>query len=76
MASHFQTDAENRLGFKKYFSGLGDDMWKDAIGMIKYIGKRGADVAPMGENSNTGLRINDVSVNSFFKPSLVNEDFV
>lgn len=67
MASHFQTDAENRLGFKKYLGGLGDDMWKDAIDMIKYAGKRGADVAPMGDDSNSGLRMNDVRGYSYLK---------
>lgn len=71
MGSHFQTDAENRLGFAKYLHSLGDVMWKDAVDMIKYAGQRGADVAPKGDDSNTGLRMNDVSLDSFHKISIL-----
>lgn len=61
MSSHFETDAENRLGFGKYLDNLADSMWNDAVELVKYAGKRGAGVAPLSGDEGTGLRIQDVS---------------
>jgi len=66
MASHFETDYENRLGFGKYLDDIADSMWKDAIELVKYAGKRGASVSPLMEDSSTGLRITDL--NDAIKP--------
>ena len=60
-ASHFETDYENRLGFGKYLDGIADSMWTDAVELIKYSGKRGASVAPLMEDSDTGLRLTEVT---------------
>ncbi|XP_046450550.1 ferritin-1 heavy chain-like [Daphnia pulex] len=58
MSSHFDTDAENRLGFGKYLADLADTMWNNAVEIVKYTGKRGGSVAPLMDNSSgTGLRI-------------------
>ena len=57
MSSHFYTDSENRLGFAKYLSDLSDTMWNNAVEIVKYTGKRGANVAPLMDNSGSGLRI-------------------
>lgn len=57
MSSHFDTDAENRLGFAKYLDHLADTMWDDAIALVKYTGKRGSSVAPILDDENTGLRL-------------------
>ncbi|XP_046450552.1 ferritin heavy chain-like [Daphnia pulex] len=59
MSSHFETDYENRLGFSKYLDGLSDNMWQQAISLIKYAGKRGTGVAPI--DSSSGLSINNLS---------------
>lgn len=58
-ASHFETDAENRLGFGKYMDNLADTMWEHAVELIKYTGKRGAGMAPV--DSNEGLRVVEVN---------------
>ena len=36
-------------------------LWKDAIELVKYAGKRGGSVAPLLEDSSTGLRIIEVT---------------
>lgn len=63
MSSHFETDAENRLGFGKYLDELADSMWNDAVHLVKYAGKRGGGIAPLPDEINTGLRITDVITN-------------
>jgi hypothetical protein len=49
------------LGFGKYLDGIADSMWTDAVELIKYSGKRGASVAPLMEDSDTGLRLTEVT---------------
>lgn len=60
MASHFETDMENRLGFAKYMDKLADDMWSDSVELIKYAGKRGYGIAPT--DSAAGLKVADLNV--------------
>ncbi|KAK4025938.1 hypothetical protein OUZ56_014970 [Daphnia magna] len=67
MSSHFDTDAENRLGFAKYLDHLADTMWDDAIALVKYTGKRGSSVAPILDDENTGLRLS-ANLNDGIKP--------
>ena len=68
MGSHFDTDAENRLGFGHYLNNLADSMWSDAIELVKYAGKRGAGVAPIGDDEKSGLRLQDVCSSTLFIP--------
>lgn len=72
MSSHFDTDAENRLGFGKYLGDLADAMWNNAVEIVKYTGKRGGSVAPLMDNSGSGLRISgDVRTRELFQTSLL-----
>jgi hypothetical protein len=57
MSSHFNADAQNRLGFGKYMDELADNMWEDAIELIKYTGLRGAGMGPSVDNKVSGLRV-------------------
>merc|ERR1711872_937098 len=41
MASFFNTDSKNRMGFHKYFMGKSDRMWTRAKDVMKYVLKRG-----------------------------------
>lgn len=41
MASHFNSDRLNRLGFSKYFMALSDKMWGRGKEVMKYVLKRG-----------------------------------
>ena len=52
-------------------------MWSDAIELIKYSGKRGASVAPLMEDSETGLRLTEVKFSIvFFFLKLQSKSFV
>jgi len=65
MSSHFATDDVNRLGLSKFMSGLSDNMWGDAIELIKYVGTRGTGMAPVADptrSSVTGLRVANPNV--------------
>jgi len=58
MSSHFASDKVNRLGLSKFMGGLADNMWSDAIELIKYVGTRGAGMAPSmdpAKTTKTGL---------------------
>jgi len=62
MSSHFAADEVNRLGLSKFMGGLSDNMWNDAIELIKYVGTRGASVGPVtnpAKSSLTGLRVSN-----------------
>jgi len=63
MASHFEADFQNRLGFGKYLDGLADSQWEDALELIKYAGKRGSGVAPIETQatSSQGLKLTDLN---------------
>merc|ERR1712055_505294 len=57
MASSFDTDTVNRLGFSKFFMGQSDKMWKRGKDMMKNVLKRGGkmgtgfQIPPLGEGS-------------------------
>lgn len=57
MASSFNTDTVNRMGFSKYFMGQSDKMWNRGKDMMKYVLKRGGkmgsgfQIPPFGESS-------------------------
>ena len=43
-SSHFGSDQNNRLGFKKLFREASDERFDEAVEMIKYVVKRGGNV--------------------------------
>lgn len=65
MASHFEADFQNRLGFGKYLDELANSQWDDALSLIKYAGKRGAGIAPIETQatSTPGLKLMDLNTN-------------
>jgi len=61
MSSHFEADFPNRLGFSKYMDELADQMWNDAVDLVKYAGVRGSTMAPLVDPSTaTGLRVTNL----------------
>ena len=55
------------MGLSKFMGGLSDNMWNDAIELIKYVGTRGASVGPVtnpAKSSLTGLRVSNVSIHT------------
>jgi len=57
MASSFNTDKVNRMGFSKFFMEKSDNMWNKGKDMIKYVLKRGGkmgtgfQIPPFGEDN-------------------------
>ncbi|GJQ77056.1 Fer2LCH [Trypoxylus dichotomus] len=44
MSTHYANYEKNREGFEKLFRSFSDDKWNTAIELIKYLGKRGAQM--------------------------------
>lgn len=65
MASSFNTDKKNHMGFHKYFMEKSDSMWNRGKGMMEYVLKRGGkmgsgfQIPPL--NSDNGLAELDYS---------------
>jgi len=71
MATHFNTDTSNQMGFYKFLMGKSDKMWARGKDMMKYITKRGGKMgagfqvasrtslgtSPVNELSSLGLSL-------------------
>lgn len=58
LASQFNTDKINRLGFHKFFQDYSDKMWENGKKILKYIVQRGGRVS----SSLEGFKITDANI--------------
>ncbi|KAK2712633.1 ferritin light chain-like [Artemia franciscana] len=56
LASHFNKDIKNRNGFYKYFQGLSDEHWNDALELIDYVTLRGGHLNQITVQFKNGTR--------------------
>merc|ERR1712080_424352 len=70
MATHFNTDTSNQMGFYKFLMGKSDKMWARGKDMMKYITKRGGKMgAGFQVASRTSLGTSPVNKLSSSKTS-------
>lgn len=62
MGTRFNRDNNNRVGLHGKLMGYSDDMWNDAVKMIKYMTKRGGNVAGIFQNA---LKLDNVQIDDF-----------